>query len=157
MNPKTKLRLYLDTTIPSYVFALDTPERMLLTKRFLKLQDSPGYEMIISDVVMREIDRAKEPKRTLLLEVVTGMPLLLSSDLSDQLAEAYIKAGALPRSSFEDAQHVALATLYNVDALISWNFGHLVNIRRTKAIAAVNAERGLLHIEILSPEEVVPI
>ncbi len=156
MKRTRHLRLYLDTTIPSYVFAVDSPERMKITKEFLRLTHSPDYEMFISDVVIREIQKASEPKQSLLLQVVHSMPLLLSSPESDSLAEAYLQSGALPWSSFEDACHVAIATLYNMDALISWNFGHLVNIRRAKAIGAVNKQRGLPHIEILSPEEVIP-
>jgi predicted nucleic acid-binding protein len=156
MKPLQKLRLYLDTTIPSYVFALDSPERMEITRRFMRL-GRWNYEMIISDVVIAEINRAAEPKRSLLLDVIKGLPVLYSSSQSDELAEAYVQAGALPRGSIEDAMHVAIATLNRVDALASWNFGHLVNIRRKRAIAAVNLERGLPQLEILSPEEVMPL
>jgi len=60
---KLKLRLYLDTTIPSYIFATDTPERMEITKLFMALALWPEYEMLISDVVVRELSRAVEPKR----------------------------------------------------------------------------------------------
>lgn len=155
MKSSQKLRLYLDTTIPSYIFALDTPERMEMTRRFMRLEHA-NYEMIISDVVIMEIDRAAEPKRSLLFDIVKSLPILHSSPQSDELAEAYIQAGALPRGSIEDAMHVAIATLNKVDALVSWNFGHLVNIRRRKAIAAVNLDNGLQPIEILSPEEVIP-
>ncbi len=155
MRIAKKLRLYLDTTIPSYVFALDSPQRMEITRRFMRL-GRLNHEMIVSDVVMREIARAKEPKRALLFEVVQELPILSSTTQSDVLADAYIQAGALPRGSVEDARHVALATLHNVDALVSWNFGHLVNIRRRKAISNVNIQKGLPRIEILSPEEVIP-
>src|SRR5579864_2255046 len=117
------LRLYLDTTIPSYVFATDARERMEITKRFMALAFNPSYEMLISDVVIRELNRAAEPKRQLLLDVVREFPVLLSTAESEELAEAYVREGILPRGSFEDARHVAIATLNAVDALISWNFG----------------------------------
>jgi predicted nucleic acid-binding protein len=153
--PVLKLRLYLDTTIPSYLFALDSPARMQITQRFMRLIGNPAYELVISDVVLEEINRAAPNKRALLMEVVRDLRVLPTIPPAKVLAEAYIDAGALPKSSFEDALHVALATLYNLDALISWNFGHLVNIRRAKAIATVNAQRGLPHIEIITPEEVL--
>lgn len=115
----------------------------------------PSYEMLISDVVIRELNRAAEPKRQLLLEPVKGLPVLFSTAEPEELAETYVREGILPRGSLEDARHVAIATLNAVDALISWNFGHLVNIRRAKAIAFLNAKRGLPHVEIVSPHEVV--
>src|SRR5437899_1780858 len=116
MKPDSKkLRLYLDTTIPSYIFATDAPERMAITRRFMNLSHDPGYEMLISDVVIREIERAAEPKRRMLLDGVKELPILFSTPQSDELAEAYIQAGALPRGSLEDAMHVAVATYYGVD------------------------------------------
>jgi predicted nucleic acid-binding protein len=150
-----RLKLYLDTTIPSYVFAEDSPERMRITQRFMGLAHAPAYELVISDIVIREINRANAQKRSLLLGVVKDLRILPAIPEANVVAEAYIAAQALPRGSFEDALHVALATLYNVDALVSWNFGHLVNFRRAKAIAAVNADRGLPHIEIVTPEAVL--
>lgn len=155
MKAQKKLKLYLDTTIPSYVFALDSPQRMEVTRRFIR-HGHLNYEMLISDVVLREIGDAREPKRSLLSEVVKEMTVLSSSPQSDALADAYIQAKALPPKSLEDAMHVAIATLHQVDALVSWNFGHLVNIRRRKAIEVVNIQKGLPRIEILTPEEVLP-
>ncbi len=66
--PVSKLKLYLDTTIPSYMFALDSPERMAITRQFMRLGRT-RYEMVISDVVIGEIERAIEPKRSMLLDV----------------------------------------------------------------------------------------
>lgn len=74
---------------------------------------------------------------------------------ADALAEAYIEAGVLSRSSVEDAQHVAIATLNNLDAVVSWNFKHLVNLRRIKLVNAVNEQMGYKHIEIISPLEAI--
>jgi hypothetical protein len=155
LTSKSKLTLYLDTTIPSYVFATDAPERMEITKRFTAMALEPECEMLISDVVLREISRTAEPKKQWLLDVVCKFSVLLSTAESEDLAETYIREGILPRGSIEDARHVAIATLNHVDALVSWNFGHLVNVRRSKAIAAVNARRGKPHIEIVSPQEVI--
>jgi hypothetical protein len=155
MKVPKKLKLYLDTTIPSYVFALDSPERMEITKRFMLLRRSPAYEMVISEVVLWELGATPEPKRVLLMEQVSGLPVLLMSPEADHLAKAYIRHDILPASSINDARHVALATLDNADALISWNFSHLVNIRRVKAMNEFNERLGLPHIEIVTPEEVL--
>src|SRR5437016_88323 len=102
----SKLKLYLDTTIPSYVFALDSPERMAVTRRFMRLVGDPGYELLISDVVLQEINRAAPNKRALLTDVVRGLRVLPTLPAAKVLAQAYIEAKALPRSSFEDALHV---------------------------------------------------
>ena len=151
----SKLKLYLDTTIPSYLFALDSPERMEVTRRFMRLGHQQDSEMIISDVVMREVMATPEPKRSMMLEQIAALPVVPLTEEANVLARAYIEAGILPRSAIEDARHVAIATLNRVDALVSWNFGHLVNIRRSKGIGVLNEQKGLPHIEIITPEEVV--
>ena len=155
MKTPQKLKLYLDTTIPSYVFALDSPERMEITRRFMKLRFLPAYEFVISEVVLDELSAAREPKKVLLIDQVAGLPVLLMSSEANHLAEAYIRHKILPIGSINDARHVALATLNQADALVSWNFGHLVNIRRSKGINELNEQFNLPHIEIVTPEEVL--
>jgi len=155
MKGSKRLKLYLDTTIPSYVFALDSPERMEITRRFMKLRFLPAYLMVISEVVLWELGAARELKKVLLMEQVAGLPVLPMNHAANHLAVEYIRQGILPLGSIDDARHVALATLNNMDALVSWNFGHLVNIRRSKAINDVNEVWRLPHIEIITPEEVL--
>ena len=50
--------------------------------------------------------------------------------------------------------HIALATLARVDALVSWNFKHIVNLHRIRGFNGVNLMRGYGTLEIRSPREV---
>ena len=113
------------------------------------------YEFYISTVVIREIERAKLHKQQELKEALAGIEILELTQEADLLAEAYVRSAVLPKSSFEDAEHVAIATINNLDAIVSWNFKHLVNLRRIKLVNLVNEEMGYKHIEIISPQEVV--
>jgi hypothetical protein len=72
----------------------------------------------------------------------------------ENLAEKYITAGAFSRTMYNDAVHVAAATLSRQDVLVSWNFKHLVNRRRRAMICNVNTLVGLPAIDIISPPEV---
>jgi hypothetical protein len=49
---------------------------------------------------------------------------------------------------------VALASVAGADAVVSWNFKHLVQLRRIRGFHAVNVLRGYPLIEIRSPLEV---
>ncbi len=155
MKTQNRLRLYLDTTIPSYVFALDAMDKMDITKRFMTLRRAAGYEMLVSDVVVDEILRAAQPKRTLLLEQIEGMAILPLTLEADKLARTYIHHKIMPERSLNDARHVAIATLYHADAVVSWNFSHLVNVRRTVGINQLHTQLGLPIIEIVTPQEVL--
>jgi hypothetical protein len=74
---------------------------------------------------------------------------------ADRLARRYVAEGILQANMLADAQHIAMATVANVDALVSWNFRHVVNLLRIHGYHAVNAELGYPLIEIRSPREVV--
>jgi hypothetical protein len=63
--------------------------------------------------------------------------------------------GGLPPKSKEDAMHIAIATVYNCDVLLSWNFRHIVNIRAITAVDAVNIQEGHRTIRILSPSSLL--
>jgi hypothetical protein len=53
-----------------------------------------------------------------------------------------------------DARHIALATVADLDAIVSWNFRDMVNIRKKGIVHSVNARFGYRLIDIISPLEV---
>ena len=59
--------------------------------------------------------------------------------------------------SYNDALHVALATLNNADVLASWNFKHIVNLDRINLYNSINLRLGYKIIEIRSPREILKI
>ena len=70
------------------------------------------------------------------------------------LVAAYEARGILPVRFRADMFHIALATLAEVDALVSWNFKHIVRLEKIRLFNAVNAELGCQVLSILSPREV---
>ena len=79
--------------------------------------------------------------------------LALDSE-AEALAAQYIQDGAVSRNEWADALHIALATVARVDVLVSWNFKHIVNLRRIHACNAVNLKHGYSVLEIRNPREV---
>jgi hypothetical protein len=71
-----------------------------------------------------------------------------------QLAAAYEKHGALPPALRNDMLHIALATVAEVDVLVSWNFKHIVRLDKIRLFNAVNLELGYKSLQIYSPREV---
>lgn len=80
--------------------------------------------------------------------------LQLGAEARD-LSEAYISAGVLTTSMRADAQHIAMATVARVDVLVSWNFKHIVNLRRIHGYNSVNLRCGYPLLEIRTPREVL--
>lgn len=150
-----KLKLYLDTTIPNYLFADHYPDRKEITRLLVKAIRNGEYEGYISDVVFRELSEAPEPLLSKMVAEVKDFPRLQSIDVGEELAQIYIKNEIFTLKYIDDARHVAIATLNNMDAVVSWNFGHLVNIQKILKVNAVNESKGYKHMEIVSPQEVI--
>ena len=70
------------------------------------------------------------------------------------LARAYVAAGAIPVDSEDDARHIAVASVNDIRAIVSWNFRHMVNIERKRMINSVNLREDVPLIDIVSPWEV---
>ncbi len=73
-----------------------------------------------------------------------------------QLTNQYLAHGTLPVTAEIDATHAAVATVYELDALISWNLKHLANLNKMTKLNAVNLACGYTKkLELITPLEVV--
>lgn len=58
-----KLKVYLDTSVISHLEQKDVPEKMEQTQKLWKIFQSGKYDVVISDLVLAEINECKEPKK----------------------------------------------------------------------------------------------
>ena len=148
-----KLRVYTDTSVFGGCFDDEFAEySTLLFKQF----KSGAKILTISDLTLRELQNA--PKQV--LEIYDSMPkeftaFTVLDDEAELLAKKYIDEKAVSKKFFIDAQHIAIASINRVDVLVSWNFKHIVNLRRIQLYNATNLKYGYPLIEIRSPREVI--
>jgi hypothetical protein len=110
----------------------------------------------------REWALARDPNpehRAKLEEVLRHHPVaVLPADRRaevERLAGLYLAQRIVPATERDDAFHVAYATVFSLDILLSWNFKHLANVRREARFTAVNQTEGYRHpLRLLSPLEV---
>jgi predicted nucleic acid-binding protein len=154
-----KLKIYLDTSVINFLFSEQSPEKREVTLEFFDnyLND---YEVYISDIVIAEINRTKIiEKRNILLDAVKRYEIeiydVITSEILE-LADHYINARIIPETKIDDAQHIAFATFYEFDILLSWNFRHLANVNKQRLINGFNLQHGYLkQILLLNPMEVI--
>ena len=148
-----KLKIYLDTSIISHLFADDTPEKQEDTLKLWQDFILNKYEIFISSVTIGEIEKCYEPKRSEMIEKTKQIHtnLLIDSDEVDALADEYIKNEILKQKSFDDCSHIAFAVVSNCDLIVSWNFKHLVNYTTIKKVKIVNSINNYKEIGIISP------
>lgn len=150
-------QLYLETSVWNFYFADDAPEKREITLRFFDKVKQDEYEIFISDVVIEEIGRADDNKKRSLLNIIAEYSptrLVIDEEVTE-LAQKYISEGVFPASKIEDAMHAAVATVFEVDALISWNLKHFANLKKMELINAINMKNGYFkRLELITPMEV---
>ena len=148
----TKYRIYVDTSVIGGCLDDEFSED---SNRLLEATKRGQLIFVVSDLVLREL--LKTPKEV--RDVYESIPdesieLLPENVEAINLADAYIVAKVVKANSQSDAVHVAYATIARVDAIVSWNFKHIVRLGRMKGYNRVNFENGYGLLEIVSPKEV---
>jgi len=148
-----KLKVYLDTSTISHLFADDTPEKMNHTKQLWKDFEAGKFEIYVSPLVLQEVKKCPEPRRSEMLKKLWLLPTTLLPETAEveQLASEYIKNGVLREKSYDDCTHIAYAVINNCDMIVSWNFKHLVNYKTINKVKIVNAINNYREISIVSP------
>jgi len=113
------------------------------------------FRSVVSKIVTLEIQEAPAPVQQTYAELLRLDPDVLEvSDEEALLAGQYLERGILSENYYDDAQHIALATVANVDVLASWNFRHIVHFDKVRRFNAVNPEQGYKSVDIRSPREI---
>lgn len=147
------MKVYADTSTIGGCFDIEFKEWSLALFEEYKL----GVKTImLSDLTIQELEFARDEVRNKTSELQNDKIISIGiNDEAIKLAETYINEGALTNKSYNDALHIALATLNNADVLASWNFKHIVNINRIRLYNSINLKLGYRMIEIRTPREIL--
>lgn len=149
-----KLKIYLDTSVISHLQQEDVPEKMRETlELWEQFKTRNDIEIVISDLVLREIYQCKEPKRSFLFTEMSQLyyTFIKITDEEKDLANTYLHSGVLKEKSIDDLIHIATATLNECRYIVSWNFKHFVNPKTINAVNTINLSLHLSQISIFSP------
>jgi len=149
-----KQSLYLETSVIGAYLDNGEPFRRDLTIRWWE-HEMLEYRAVISPLVARELERIPEPHRTGYLKLIEPLEQVELTDEATILADGYVARGIFHRKYLGDALHVAIASLEKIDYLVTWNFGHLANVRRQARIRLFNTAAGFFVPVIVTPEFLV--
>lgn len=151
------LKLYFDTSVFNFVLSDDVPKEKEVTERLFDEVRNGKYDIYISEIVIREVNRASKEKAKNLTELINEIVIeeLPIEQEVQELAKRYIAEGIIPQKYEDDALHIAVASINNLDAIISWNFAHIVKLKTKKEVVGINAISGYKEIDIYSPWEVI--
>ena len=148
-----RFRVYIDTSVIGGCLDEEFAQE---SRALLEMAGKGDIVLLISDLMVEELTRAPQKVK----EILTGLPVdgieeIERSMETYRLHQAYLDAGVVSPQSSNDAHHVALATVFRADIIVSWNFKHIVHWEKIRRFNAVNLSEGYAMIDIRSPKEVV--
>ena len=149
-----KLKVYLDTSVISHLQHEDAPEKMKDTLLFWEELKTGRYEVVISELTLREIMRCQQPKQGGLINYLGEIEyeVLYDSEEVKALAKSYIENGVLTQKNENDCIHMAFASTSECDAIVSWNFKHMVRLKTIQGVRITNAKNGYFKpMDIIQP------
>jgi predicted nucleic acid-binding protein len=147
----TPFRIYADTSV---IGGVHDPEFADDSRRFVKGVRAGRFILLVSEIVVAELRDAPKSVRRILpsLPATSVEPVEISEEVLT-LRDAYLDASIVGEQWSDDAAHVAAATVARADAIVSWNFTHIVRLDKMKAYNRVNEREGYDSLTIISPTE----
>jgi hypothetical protein len=151
-QPRAPFRIYIDTSVLGGCF-----DHEFSTWSNALVRDFRAGRLVpvLSDVTAAEVHDAPAAVRDLHEEMLAIVETVLP--LTDEVLSLVVAYGArkiLPAKYEADMRHIALATIAEVESLVSWNFKHIVRLEKIRLFNEVNVQLGYKPLSILSPREV---
>ena len=148
-----KPRIYIDTSVIGGCI----DDEFAVWSKMLFNEFHRGEKIaVVSDLTLQELEESpQEVKQVLSRLPPESIEHVFLTEEAIKLADAYIAHGVVDGKHFVDTQHIAIATIEQVDILVSWNFKQIVNLGRIRKFNAVNLMLGYRTLEIRSPAEVL--
>ena len=152
--------VFVETSIPSFYFETrpdaKSQARRMWTREWWEL--AKWQDNLVSSLwVIRELEDTPEHKRAECLTLMQEVALLQSAPEIDALVDRYIENKVMPEDADGDARHLAVATFWKCDILISWNCKHIANASKADHIRHVNARLGYETPKLVTPLELLGV
>jgi len=152
--------IYLETSVISYYTAKPSRDVIVLAHQEItheiwdKLKKK--FKIYISEVVIEEAGSGDKEASQKRLSVIQDFPLLELNKEVEKLTEVYIKEFQIPKKALRDAVHLAIASVHNIDYLVSWNCAHIANGVVIKKLSEINTKMGI-HIPVICTPEFLEV
>jgi hypothetical protein len=113
------------------------------------------FDLYISQTVLDEAERGDTEIASRRLEIIRNFPLLGVNEAVQNLAMQFLTKSNLPMKAADDALHIAVATVYDLDYLLTWNCKHIANAQIQKKLAQISLDVGYELPTICTPYELM--
>ena len=156
-----KESIYMETTVVSYYTSKPSRDIIVLAHQEITRQWWPmatkRYNVFISEIVVEEASFGDTEAAKRRLRELKDFPHLELNDKIEEITQVYMDKLDIPEKSFRDAAHLAVASVHNIDYLVTWNCAHLANGEIIKKLMKINESFGIYTPIICTPEELMEV
>jgi predicted nucleic acid-binding protein len=149
-------KLYLETTTFNFYHLEKDSEKKRDAVGLFKRIAEGEFKPYTSIVAIDELPKATAGKYQKMIGLLTEYNIeVLTSDFeARKLADIYVSKKIIPLKYYNDAMHIAIATVNGLNFVVSYNFGHIVKLKTLNMAGLVNIRRDYPQIGLFSPTEV---
>jgi predicted nucleic acid-binding protein len=162
MSEKRKPTVYLDATIPSFYYE-ERPGTIIQAWHEITIEfwnhARGNYALFVSDQTLRELQDTGYPetKRDKCLQLVQTLPHLAVTPEVEELAAYFVEEGVMPANDVGDAFHLAFATWFRLEYLLTWNCKHLANANKFEHIRVLTSRRRFVAPALVTPQQLLGV
>lgn len=151
--------VYIETSILGHLTARPT-DNLILAANIKITQDwwndfRGSFVLYASEVVEDEAARGDQEIAARRLNLLQSLMLLELTEEALELAQAFLNQSNLPSKASNDALHIALATVYGLDYLLTWNCKHMANAKIQRKLSQISSKLGYVLPIICTPYELI--
>jgi predicted nucleic acid-binding protein len=149
-----KQKIYLETTIPSFYYETRSEPDMVARREWTRQWwdgNRSGYDLVTSEAVIRELEDGEYESRDEGIRLLDSIERLEVVDVLADIIDVYLVNKLMPRERMGDALHLALASFYKCDFLLTWNCHHIANANKFEHIRIINTRLGLFVPSLVTP------
>lgn len=149
--------VYIESTILSYLVSRPSRDiivaaRQELTREWWKFS-RPRYDCVISQIVLDEISAGDPEHAAKRMEEASSLSALAVNSACQKLAQQYLDHGYIPQAEVRDSLHIAVAVIWKVDYLLTWNCKHIANAHALRQLRKFSENQGHEFPQVCTPEE----
>ncbi len=154
-----KSKVYIETSVVSYLTARMSRDLIVaghqqITQEWWDTRKE-DFDLYVSQLVVHEAGGGDPDAAQRRLSVLEDIQSLEMNQQVIELANIFVRERVLPATSAEDAIHIAVAMVHEMDYLLTWNCKHIANAEIRKAINEACRNAGHMVPTICTPEELL--
>jgi len=154
-----KESVYIETSILGHLTARPT-DNLILAANIKVTQDwwnqqRSSFKLYASEIVADEATKGDTAIAAKRLEILESLMFLELTENALELSQAFLKQSNLPKKALIDSLHIALATVYGLDYLLTWNCKHMANAQLQRKLSEISLELGYVLPVICTPYELI--